>query len=894
MTDSKKPRILRCQECGLVVARPSHLARHLQSHLPPARREHFSCTECGRQFSRNDVLLRHLRTAHQAYISRKRSAQKSCFRCVKKKLKCDRGQPCMPCSKSSVACEYANDDSSVDGEAQEEKIETDSQSVQQFQDSSICQNNTFDSPTAYQNQPTPQISLVQTNTVYMQTNGQKSAGVQTFNEDAHFYHTGSESNVSNMMSLDMASYPNTSPTDIATDYSQSFMGYDGAFLSGDMNFVPSNPGPRIIGMVEGGVDWLNLELDSPNNGDITAQSIGQMYSPGNMQFMPNQSTMMNGTDPMFFGRNNNISDARVQPSRPPNPVNSSAKIIEPQASAQQWPFDHTRNPEPQKHRLPPLRDILQGTITSTSADSGDPIRSLVQLLSNPLLPELDLSQDVSMVSAMDLLKNSLELYFSEFHAVLPLVHIPTFNMAKIPTVTLAAMACIGAMYSDDRQGTEQSTSMSEICIQMIAWLGGSDTTNFYKPAYLIACCLHQIYSLGSGNRRLYQNADCSRGILIGCLRGMGILKSRVSAEPEKEDARHVLSADNVGAEWMQWKVEEEEKRIAWSVFEYDCSLCTLTSKRGAVDLPELPSHLPCAEPLWDAPSAQAWAALYSRLSSTARGAPTSTVLRSLLTSKTLPPNLPAWSKRLCAQSIGRLLWDLKQLDIMSTPEYLKLPSMSAAQRQTKAMLLQGLTTICESMYSPITTAELIHYNLASLICHYSHLYSSEEAMDLVVHIFRTSASASKPPDPSLLPAKRRLASILGKNPHKARHLAWHAAQIVSVANEYLVSAPCEIMRVFMGYMFILSFIKFGPQPAPDAHISPVRLDLSNRIDGQRTAVATWIEVGGPASIGLVHNIYGNGGLKAISHEAQTMLRNLRYWGLAKKFIRILEGFDLND
>ena len=96
----------------------------------------------------------------------------------------------------------------------------------------------------------------------------------------------------------------------------------------------------------------------------------------------------------------------------------------------------------------------------------------------------------------------------------------------------------------------------------------------------------------------------------------------------------------------------------------------------------------------------------------------------------------------------------------------------------------------------------------------------------------------------------------------------------------------------MGYMFILAFIKFGPQPASDAHINSVRLDLSNRIDGQRTAVATWIEVGGPASIGLVHNIYSNGGLRAISHEAQTMLRKLRYWGLAKKFIRILESFDL--
>jgi hypothetical protein len=190
---------------------------------------------------------------------------------------------------------------------------------------------------------------------------------------------------------------------------------------------------------------------------------------------------------------------------------------------------------------------------------------------------------------------------------------------------------------------------------------------------------------------------------------MGILKSRVSTEFEKEDMKNGSSTDNTSNEWLRWKDQEQDKRIAWSSFEYDCSLCTLTSRRGAVDLPELPSYLPCAEPLWDAPTAQAWAALYSRLTLTGRGAPTSEVLRNVLAGKMIPADLPSWSKRLCAQSIGRLLWDLKQLDIMSTTAYLKLPSLSAAQRQTKSMLLQGLSLICESMYSPSTTAELIHY-----------------------------------------------------------------------------------------------------------------------------------------------------------------------------------------
>ena len=82
---------------------------------------------------------------------------------------------------------------------------------------------------------------------------------------------------------------------------------------------------------------------------------------------------------------------------------------------------------------------------------------------------------------------------------------------------------------------------------------------------------------------------------------MGLLKSRVSAEVEREDVKSTGFNDYPSVEWLRWKDQEQEKRIAWSSFEYDCSLCTLTSRRGAVDLPELPHLLPCAEPLWDAP-----------------------------------------------------------------------------------------------------------------------------------------------------------------------------------------------------------------------------------------------------------------------------------------------------
>ncbi|OAL34627.1 hypothetical protein AYO20_06044 [Fonsecaea nubica] len=753
----------------------------------------------------------------------------------------------------------------------EGKIESPTPSTQ-LPEQQACQDASFPGTQDYRDEAETRLGIVNGTSDLVSNTAQRPSNDRVFNGSTSFFHPTPEGNPMDMISPDLVSFPNTSP-DGGAEFNHSMMGFEG-FLPGDFNFMSYDPAPRI----GGGVDWLNLDLDSPGTGELQAHyQSGAFGQP--MYFQP--SIPLDLQEPLQ-NRSHQAISAQLMPIRHQESKNLSTKSSESRATSQQWPFDHTRNPESQRYRLPPLRDILQGTVASSETNNGTTIRSLIQLLSSPYLPEQDLSHDPSMKSAMELLKNSLDLYFAEFHNILPLVHVATFQMTKVPTVTLAAMACIGAMYSDDQQGTEQSWSLSEMCGQMIAWLGVGDSTRFYNAPYLIACCLHQIYSLGSGNMRLYANADCSRGILMGCLRGMGLLKSRISTEVEWEDFKSPLPNENAATEWLRWKDQEQEKRIAWSSFEYDCTLCTLTARRGAADLQELPSFLPCTEPLWDARSPQAWAALYSRLTPTARGASTAKILRNLLAGKGIPEDLPAWGKRLCAQSIGRLLWDIKQLDIMATTEYLKLPSLAAAQRQTKSTLLQGLNALCESMYSLTSTADLIHYN-------------ADEAMDLIVHIFRSSASQSKQLDQSLVSAKRRLRSILVKNPTKARNLAWHAAQIIAVANEYLVSAPCEIMRTFMGYIFILAFAKFGPQPCSDPGYAscPVRLDLPNRIDGQRTAIATWIENGGPASIGAVENIYMSGSLEAISHEAQAMLRKMRFWKLSNKFSRILESFDFD-
>jgi hypothetical protein len=234
--------------------------------------------------------------------------------------------------------------------------------------------------------------------------------------------------------------------------------------------------------------------------------------------------------------------------------------------------------------------------------------------------------------------------------------------------------------------------------------------SYRNISYLDSLCLHQIYSLGSGSRQLYQNADRSRGILIGSLRGIGALKSSLHMETDTQDL-NLASADpsTVHSEWIAWIGSERERRSTWASFEYDCSLCTLTSRRGAVDLSELPRRLPCPDPIWEASSATAWAALRSRLSPDALGTPYSSVIAAVLSNNPVPEHTSSWGKRLCGQIIGRMLWDLKQLEILSMRHYFGLPSLSAAQQQPKASLLRALDNLLKSLDRPISTSDLISY-----------------------------------------------------------------------------------------------------------------------------------------------------------------------------------------
>lgn len=200
-------------------------------------------------------------------------------------------------------------------------------------------------------------------------------------------------------------------------------------------------------------------------------------------------------------------------------------------------------------------------------------------------------------------------------------------------------------------------------------------------------------------------------MLIGSLRGIGLLRSRLSIEDDESQLylADEVTAEDLQAQWRRWRDLQQGRRLAWASFEYDCSLCTLTNRRGAVDMSELPTHLPCMESLWQASSAAAWKALFIQSPSIARGPPLASLLQELFSAGSFPLDLSSWSKRLCSQIIGRLLWDIKQMEVVWMYDYLGIPSLRTAQKQTSMSLLHALSLLAASMTHASSMSELIDY-----------------------------------------------------------------------------------------------------------------------------------------------------------------------------------------
>lgn len=174
---------------------------------------------------------------------------------------------------------------------------------------------------------------------------------------------------------------------------------------------------------------------------------------------------------------------------------------------------------------------------------------------------------------------------------------------------------------------------------------------------------------------------------------------------------------------------------------------------------------------------------------------------------------------------------------------------------------------------------------------------------MVTFIFRHSYSWNNGTcSPSLYKelsrAREHLRHRFANNPVQTRRAVSHAARVIGISRECTSFTPCETMRVFFSFAFILAFATFSPsgQSADPFPLEPpVKLDdLPFQYSGSADAMSRhgrWIEHGGPASLETVDDITDVGQLECLKQAALRSMESLRVWGIAKKFQRIFKNFN---
>lgn len=474
------PGVFICDICGFAFSRSSHLSRHRRLHLPAGQQSSFPCHQCGRSFSRKDVFLRHRRTAHEARARQPKSKRKSCLRCVQDKLKCNREQPCGSCFRKGRECSYAVIlEKSATVAKQIPCVENGSlvpeRSDFYFHSSQTCLGSSTEVPRCHSQDlcenvlesPRASYASGSTDPDTDETDpGQPANGaIQEYNSHDQVYVrdrvvTEGSQGLETTSAVEVAENDTAALTDLRDHI-------DGATM------LPLFELETYTECGLGELDWLNFELDSPDSLRIEPEYVareGDDYHETHHQ--ATYQSLLGGNETQEAHpvasqlSTNQISNHNSHDSRPRTHHSGT------RPGREQWPFDYSASSNPKKVQLPPLRQILESTVRPKRTIHRATHASLIDLLSSPYLPSMDEVLDFHTMPAVVLLKQFLNLYLTEFHSVIPMIHVPTWEFSTCPTVLLAAMACIGAGFSDAEGSVELQGSLSEISLQTLSWLVG--------------------------------------------------------------------------------------------------------------------------------------------------------------------------------------------------------------------------------------------------------------------------------------------------------------------------------------------------------------------------------------------------------------------------------------
>ncbi|KAI8628551.1 hypothetical protein F5Y19DRAFT_143602 [Xylariaceae sp. FL1651] len=263
------------------------------------------------------------------------------------------------------------------------------------------------------------------------------------------------------------------------------------------------------------------------------------------------------------------------------------------------------------------------------------------------------------------LTSYLELYFTNFNAAYPLLHLASFDTGTVEPLLLLSVLLLGATYSS------KDSHQLAVCIHdvirpsIFAHAGFSPRPQLWtlQTVLLVEC-----FGKSRAGQPQHDMSHLFHGLLINLIRRSDCQSVQIPGLPDDDS-----NPESLKMAWKKWSEAEEKKRLALLCFMWDTQHAVLFCQSLCMSSFELRITLPCSQSIWEAPDAPSWAAAWR--SSGSRDDRTSflAALKSYLNQRLpRPAKLSALSRVLLLHGLMAIAWDMQRreqtsLGVVSDP-----------------------------------------------------------------------------------------------------------------------------------------------------------------------------------------------------------------------------------
>ncbi|KAF4125872.1 Fungal specific transcription factor domain [Geosmithia morbida] len=334
------------------------------------------------------------------------------------------------------------------------------------------------------------------------------------------------------------------------------------------------------------------------------------------------------------------------------PVSSPSPQVGARRPGARWPLKYQPLPVEMERPLSTIQDNIPLPRLNDSIRGS--LLSIIEV-ANPHLPDprVPLREDPNLTT--ESLQTWLDLYFTRFNTMYPLIHLATFNPETAEPLLLLSLLLLGATYS------HKDAHQLAVCIhdvirsRIFSHAGFSPQPPLWTLQTIL---LVECFGKSRAGQKQHDMSHLFHGLLINLIRRSDCQSIKPPPPPS-----HPVDNATLQTAWEHWAIAEQKKRLALLCFMWDTQHAVLFCQSLCMSAFELRLDMPSAQTVWEAPNPAAWASAWRAVMAKSQNVSFLAALKSYLApSVPRPVALTSLSRVLILHGIMATYWDMNRRD----------------------------------------------------------------------------------------------------------------------------------------------------------------------------------------------------------------------------------------